>query len=176
MDRSVTAQQQRVRTTGSVERTSGECVLHTKVERIACWRGNDHDNREGPFDQVRPNRSAKRLGRGPEPRERKNTLPVPPPREDWSVGIEGRNLTNFIVGPCSISGESTYRPHSRSALEEPNSTAIKFPNDDKATRMLSPLTSEPKTFSKNRLAAICFAAAMSSLGTAGVGFASVRRL
>lgn len=60
---------------------------------------------------------------------------------------------------------SSYRPHSRSAREDPNKTAIKFPKELKATKMFNPLTSEPNTFSKNRLAAICFAAAMSSLGT-----------
>jgi hypothetical protein len=50
----------------------------------------------------------------------------------------------------------TYLPHSRMSLDEPRSTASRFPKELRAIRKFNPLTAllDPNTASKKRLAAI----------------------
>lgn len=62
---------------------------------------------------------------------------------------------------------NTHLPHSLSMRDEPMRTVNKLPNELRAIKKLRPLTAlpEPNTFVKNRLAAICLAAARLALGT-----------
>lgn len=63
-----------------------------------------------------------------------------------------------------------YLPHSRSTRDWPRSTARRLPKELSAMRKLRPRTAplEPKTFSKNRLAAICVECWRSVFETVGL--------
>lgn len=75
--------------------------------------------------------------------------------------------SGFVEAQNRGQGRTPCRPHSRMTRDWPRSTARRLPKELRATKKLRPLTAlpVPNTFSRNKLAAICFAAARSSFGT-----------
>ena len=85
---------------------------------------------------------------------------VPKGRVDAQKRGKGRTpclCSIQICDPARENKQKRYLPHSRMTLDWPMSTAMRLPNALRAIRKLRPLTAplEPKTFWKNKLAAIC---------------------